>query len=148
MLGGMAVVRRSIVTIVGLLIVLGGIALMVLPGPGILLVVVGLAVLATEYAWARDLLGTAKEKAVKAQEEAVASPWRTGATVLFAVGMIAVGVAMLLVDDVRWPVYDGLLDSFWKPLTGGIVIVTSVILLTTTALAVRDARSDGPGWLG
>lgn len=144
----MAVVRRSIVTIVGLLIVLGGIALMVLPGPGILLVVVGLAVLATEYAWARDLLGTAKEKAVKAQEEAVASPWRTGATVLFAVGMIAVGVAMLLVDDVRWPVYDGLLDSFWKPLTGGIVIVTSVILLTTTALAVRDARSDGPGWLG
>ncbi|MFP5254203.1 MAG: hypothetical protein ACLGH4_10475, partial [Actinomycetes bacterium] len=66
----------------------------------------------------------------------------------FAVGMIAVGVAMLLVDDVRWPVYDGLLDSFWKPLTGGIVIVTSVILLTTTALAVRDARSDGPGWLG
>lgn len=144
----MAVVRRSIVTIVGLLIVLGGIALMVLPGPGILLVVVGLAVLATEYAWARDLLGTAKEKAVKAQEEAVASPWRTGATVLFAVGMIAVGVAMLLVDDVRWPVYDGLLDSFWKPLTGGIVIVTSVILLTTTALAIRDARSEGPGWLG
>jgi len=144
----MAVVRRSIVTVVGLLILLGGIALMVLPGPGILLVVVGLAVLATEYAWARDLLGTAKEKAVKAQEEAVASPWRTGATVLFAVGMIAVGVAMLLVDDVRWPVYDGLLDSFWKPLTGGIVIVTSVILLTTTALAVRDARSDGPGWLG
>ena len=144
----MAVVRRSIVTIVGLLIVAGGIALMVLPGPGILLVVVGLAVLATEYAWARDLLGTAKEKAVRAQEEAVASPWRTGATVLFAVGMVAVGVAMLLVDDVRWPVYDGLLDSFWRPLTGGIVIVTSVILLTTTALAVRDARSDGPGWLG
>lgn len=144
----MAVVRRSIVTIVGLLIVAGGIALMVLPGPGILLVVVGLAVLATEYAWAQNLLGTAKEKAVKAQEEAVASPWRTAATVLFAVGMIAVGVAMLVVDDVPWPVYDGLLDSFWRPLTGGIVIVTSVILLTTTALAVRDARSDGPGWLG
>lgn len=144
----MAVVRRSIVTVVGLLILLGGIALMVLPGPGILLVVVGLAVLATEYAWARDLLGTAKEKAVKAQEEAVASPWRTGATVLFALGMIGAGVAMLVVDDVAWPVWDGMLDAFWKPLTGGIVIVTSVILLTTTALAVRDARSDGPGWLG
>lgn len=144
----MALVKRSIITVVGLLIVLGGIALMVLPGPGILLVVVGLAVLATEYAWAQNLLGTAKEKAVKAQEEAVASPWRTAATVLFAVGMIAVGVAMLVVDDVPWPVYDGLLDSFWRPLTGGIVIVTSVILLTTTALAVRDARSDGPGWLG
>lgn len=140
--------KRSIITVVGLLIVLGGIALMVLPGPGILLVVVGLAVLATEYAWARNLLGTAKEKAVKAQEEAVASPWRTGATVLFALGMIGTGVAMMVVDDVAWPVWDGLLDSFWKPLTGGIVIVTSVILLTTTALALRDARSEGPGWLG
>lgn len=144
----MALVKRSIITVVGLLIVLGGIALMVLPGPGILLVVVGLAVLATEYAWARNLLGTAKEKAVKAQEEAVASPWRTGATVLFALGMIGTGVAMMVVDDVAWPVWDGLLDSFWKPLTGGIVIVTSVILLTTTALALRDARSEGPGWLG
>ena len=144
----MALVKRSIITVVGLLIVLGGIALMVLPGPGILLVVVGLAVLATEYAWARDLLGTAKEKAVKAQEEAVASPWRTGATVLFALGMIGAGVAMIIVDDVPWPVWDSLLDSFWKPLTGGMVIVTSVILLTTTALALRDARSEGPGWLG
>lgn len=143
----MAVVKRSIVTVVGVLIVALGFALMVLPGPGILLVVIGLAVLATEYAWARDLLGTAKEKAVKAQEEAVASPWRTGATVLFALGMIATGVAMIVVDDVSWPVWDGLLDSFWKPLTGGIVIVTSVILLTTTALAIRDARSEGPGWL-
>jgi len=144
----MALVRRSIVTIVGLLVVVGGIALMVLPGPGILLVVVGLAVLATEYAWARDLLGAAKEKAVQAQEEAVASPWRTWTTVLFALGMIVTGVAMVVVDDVAWPVWDAMLDSFWRPLTGGIVIVTSVILLTTTALAVRDARSDGPGWLG
>lgn len=135
-------------TIVGLLVVVGGIALMVLPGPGILLVVVGLAVLATEYAWARDLLGAAKEKAVQAQEEAVASPWRTWTTVLFALGMIVTGVAMVVVDDVAWPVWDAMLDSFWRPLTGGIVIVTSVILLTTTALAVRDARSDGPGWLG
>lgn len=144
----MALVKRSVVTIVGLLVVAGGIALLVLPGPGILLVVVGLAVLATEYAWARDLLGTAKEKALKAQEEAVASPWRTGATVLFAVAMVGAGIAMLVVDDVPWPLWDGLLDSFWTPVTGGIVIVTSAVLLTTTALAVRDARSDGPGWLG
>lgn len=144
----MSLVKRSVVTVVGLLIVAGGLALMVLPGPGILLVVVGLAVLATEYVWARNLLGAAKEKALKAQEEAVASPWRTASTVVFALGMIVAGMAMIVVDDVSWPVWDGLLDSFWKPLTGGIVIVTSVILLTTTALAVRDTRSDGPGWLG
>ncbi|MFP5252918.1 MAG: PGPGW domain-containing protein [Actinomycetes bacterium] len=144
----MAVLKRSIVTVVGVLVVLVGVALMVLPGPGVLLVVVGLAILATEYAWARDLLGTAKEKALKAQEEAVASPWRTGATVLFGLVTAATGVAMLVVEDVAWPAWDTTLDAFWKPVTGAIVIVTSVILLTTTALAVRDARSDGPGWLG
>jgi len=36
----MALVRRSVITVVGLLIVAGGIALMVLPGPGILLVLI------------------------------------------------------------------------------------------------------------
>jgi hypothetical protein len=144
----MPLLKRSIVTVVGLALVALGIALMVLPGPGILLVVVGLAVLATEYAWAQNLLGAAKEKAVAAQQEAVASPWRTWSTVLFALGMVAVGIAMILVDDVAWPWLDSTVDRFWTPLTGGIVIVTSVILLTTTALAVRDARSDGPGLFG
>lgn len=139
--------KRSVITVVGVLIVLAGIALMPLPGPGILVVVVGLAVLATEYAWARRALRTAKKQAVKAQEEAVASPWRTGLSVLSALVMGGVGVAMMVVEDVPWPVWDSLVDSVWTPLTGGFVIVTSVILLTTTALAVRDSRSDGPGLL-
>lgn len=144
----MALLRRSIVTVVGALLVAVGIALMVLPGPGILLVVAGLAVLATEFAWARDLLGTAKDRAVKAQQEAVASPWRTWSTVIFAFGMVGVGIAMIVIEDVPWPMWDSMIDRFWTPLTGGIVIVTSAILLTTTALAVRDARTDGPGILG
>jgi uncharacterized protein (TIGR02611 family) len=48
--------RRVGVTIVGVLVVLVGLALCVLPGPGLLVLAAGLAILATEYVWARRLL--------------------------------------------------------------------------------------------
>jgi uncharacterized protein (TIGR02611 family) len=47
------VVRRVIVSVVGVTVVLIGIALLVLPGPAFVVIPVGLAILATEYAWAR-----------------------------------------------------------------------------------------------
>ena len=47
------VVRRVIVSVVGATVLLIGIALLVLPGPAFLVIPVGLATLATEYAWAR-----------------------------------------------------------------------------------------------
>ena len=46
-------VRRVIVSVVGATVVLIGIALLVLPGPAFVVIPVGLAILATEYAWAR-----------------------------------------------------------------------------------------------
>jgi uncharacterized protein (TIGR02611 family) len=49
-------VRRVIVTVVGATVMLIGIALLVLPGPAIVVIPVGLAILATEYAWARRWL--------------------------------------------------------------------------------------------
>jgi uncharacterized protein (TIGR02611 family) len=44
------------VTIVGVLVVLVGIVLLPLPGPGWLIIFAGLGVLSTEYAWAARLL--------------------------------------------------------------------------------------------
>ena len=125
----MRVVKRSAVAILGVLLLAAGLAMMVLPGPGILVIVAGLAVLATEYVWARSLLDKAKTQAEKAQETAVASPWRTAATVLFAVGMLALGIVVVATPDVDLP--------FWSPVTGTVLIVTSLILLTTTYLTVR-----------
>lgn len=137
----MAVVKRSAVTIVGIVLVAAGVVLMPLPGPGILLVVAGLAVLATEYVWARKFLGRAKDEAEKAQEQAVASPPRTVATVLFGLGSLAVGIAMLVVDDVPWPVWDSTLDSVWTPVTGAFVVATSLFLLGTTTWTLRKERA-------
>jgi len=52
-LDNVKVVKRVIVSIVGATVLLIGIALLVLPGPAFIVIPVGLAILATEYAWAR-----------------------------------------------------------------------------------------------
>lgn len=134
--------KRSAVTVVGVCLVLGGIALMPLPGPGILVVVAGLAVLATEYVWARRLLRRAKAEAERAQEKAVASPARIATTVLLALAACGIGITMLVVEDVRWPILDSLIDSVWSPVTGGVVIVSSLIPLVTTAVSLRSSQEE------
>lgn len=53
---------RIVIAVVGISIVLGGLALIPLPGPGWLIVFGGLAVLATEFAWAARLLALARAK--------------------------------------------------------------------------------------
>ena len=52
-LDNIKVVRRVIVSVVGATVLLIGIALLVLPGPAFVVIPLGLAILATEYAWAR-----------------------------------------------------------------------------------------------
>ena len=62
--------KRIAVTIAGFLVVLLGLVLIPLPGPGWLIVFAGLAILATEYVWAERLLTYAKQK-VGAAKDAV-----------------------------------------------------------------------------
>ena len=58
--------KRVAVTVVGGALVLIGLAMFVLPGPGILVVVLGFAVLGTEYAWAAAALERTKKLAAQA----------------------------------------------------------------------------------
>jgi uncharacterized protein (TIGR02611 family) len=60
--------KRIAVTVAGFAVLLAGVALLVLPGPGWLLIFIGLAILATEYVWAERLLKTAKRKAGQAKD--------------------------------------------------------------------------------
>jgi hypothetical protein len=106
------------------------------------MIVAGLAVLATEYVWAHRLLAHARRQAEKAQEAAVASPVRTAGSLTFAVGLAVVGLAMVLISDVAWPVYDDTLDMVWGPVTGSILVVTGAVLITTTVLTIRAAKGE------
>ncbi len=49
-------VWRLIILVVGVTVVAVGVAMLVLPGPAIIVIPAGLAILATEFLWARRLL--------------------------------------------------------------------------------------------
>jgi uncharacterized protein (TIGR02611 family) len=57
------IVRRIIVSVVGATVLLIGFALLVLPGPAFIVIPIGLAILATEYAWARHWLRKVRQVA-------------------------------------------------------------------------------------
>jgi hypothetical protein len=57
----MKFLRRVLVALVGGTVLLIGIAMIVLPGPAILIIPAGLAILAIEFAWARHWLGKVRQ---------------------------------------------------------------------------------------
>jgi uncharacterized protein (TIGR02611 family) len=60
--------KRIGVTIAGFVVMLAGAAMLVLPGPGLLVIIAGLAILATEYVWAQRLLRIARERFEQAKD--------------------------------------------------------------------------------
>jgi uncharacterized membrane protein len=48
--------RRAAVLLAGVFLLLAGLAMLVLPGPGLVVIVLGCIVLATEFVWAHHLL--------------------------------------------------------------------------------------------
>jgi uncharacterized protein (TIGR02611 family) len=84
-------VRRFAVAVVGGALTLAGIALLVLPGPGFVLVAAGLALLATKFTWAARPLAYAKDKAQVGMDEVAQSKRRTALAVMGAVGLLAAG---------------------------------------------------------
>jgi len=59
--------KRLIVIVVGFTVLMIGIAMIVLPGPAFIVIPLGLAILASEFVWARGLLNKIKSK--------INSPW-------------------------------------------------------------------------
>jgi uncharacterized protein (TIGR02611 family) len=57
--------RKAVVLVIGGTFILFGVAMLVLPGPGILTIALGLAVLATEFVWARRWLKRLREKSAE-----------------------------------------------------------------------------------
>jgi tellurite resistance protein TerC len=61
------IVRKIVIAIVGVSVLCIGAAMIFLPGPAIVVIPIGLAILATEFAWAKVILHKLKEKL----------PWKT-----------------------------------------------------------------------
>lgn len=55
-------IKKIIVGVIGITILIIGILLLVLPGPAFIVIPIGLGILATEFAWAKNILEKVKQK--------------------------------------------------------------------------------------
>jgi uncharacterized protein (TIGR02611 family) len=55
-------IKRGGVFIIGMTLLIGGAAMLVLPGPGIAVMLLGLVVLSAEFKWAQRILAWARER--------------------------------------------------------------------------------------
>jgi hypothetical protein len=76
-----------------------GVAMLVLPGPGILVVLGGLVILATQFAWAERALDKVTESAASAANKASASRTRRFVMTISAAGMVIGGGFVVLADN-------------------------------------------------
>ncbi len=63
------ILRRLIIGVIGCTIVLFGVALIFLPGPGSIVIPIGLVILATEFAWARYAVRRGKHAVQTAKQK-------------------------------------------------------------------------------
>jgi uncharacterized protein (TIGR02611 family) len=82
------------VLLLGFGLVAAGIAMLVLPGPGWAAIILGLVVLASEYAWARRLLDPVRRWAQRAAQAALDPRVRKRNIALASVAALLVGAGL------------------------------------------------------
>lgn len=117
--------RKVVILIVGVTVVLAGVALLALPGPGMVVIIVGLVILATEFAWAQRWLDYAVEKAAGATTKVQES--RSGRLMLALSGLTLMTVGVLII----------VFFSQWI-VVGVSLVVAGVIGLCTLIPKVQD----------
>jgi hypothetical protein len=134
-------VRRLVLEIVGWALLVGGFAALFLPGPGLLMVVAGLAVLSEQYEWAERRLEPVKVMAYKAAADGVQTWPRIIASCSGAIALGAVGVYWGIRPDAPgwWP-----LDDDWWLIggwgTGATLILSAAIALGFIVYSFRTFR--------
>lgn len=135
--------RRTGIEIAGWTLIVLGVAALVLPGPGLLMLVAGLAVLSLRYAWANRWLRPVKVRAFRAAKQGVQTWPRIAFAVSSALTVVAAGIVWGLWRQVPrwWP----LQREWWLP--GGWATGTTLILsgcLALVLVAYSCVRFRGP----
>ena len=123
--------RRVVVSVLGAAVLGLGIVLLALPGPGVLVIALGFLILSSEYDWARRQFESARQKAADLADQAVAKPWSTALSVLAALGLVGLGVALGTVPALPF-------SSWW---TGGSLIFGGLAALATIVVSLRQAKA-------
>lgn len=134
----MRAIRRLALEVLGWLLVALGLAALVLPGPGLVLLVLGLALLAREYEWARRRLNPLRLRAVRAAADGVETTPRLLLSVLAALVLAAAGVLWVIDPPPPgwWPIAESLwLVGSWE--TGATLIASALLTLVLLWLSYR-----------
>ena len=135
------VLRRFGIEAAGWLLVVVGIAALVLPGPGLLALFAGVALLSTQYEWAERRLEPVKRAALRTAADGVATVPRIVGSCLGAAALVAIGVVWGLHPPAPgwWPVADKWwLLGGWG--TGATLILSGLIAAGTIVYSVRNFR--------
>ena len=84
--------KRVLVLILGVAVLAAGVAMLALPGPGILVIIVGLVILATEFTWAERALDRTTSTAAGAATKVTGNTSGQLALAASGIGMIVGGI--------------------------------------------------------
>lgn len=130
--------------IAGWVLVVAGIAALILPGPGLLLLALGLWALAKNYAWADRLLDPVKRAAYKGAAQGVRTWPRIIASTALALVLIALGILWGLRPAAPswWPLADKWwLFGGWG--TGAFLVFSGLLALGLLAWSMKNFRYGG-----
>jgi hypothetical protein len=136
--------QRVALEMFGWVLVVAGLAALVLPGPGLLLLAAGLYVHSLSYVWAEKLLEPVKRQAFKTAAESVETWPRIVFSTLIALGIIALGFVWGVGLPVPswWPV-----DEEWWLVggwgTGAVLIGSGIVALGLIVWSYRTFRVQG-----
>lgn len=86
--------KRLMILILGAAVLLAGVAMLALPGPGVLVIILGLVILATEFAWAERMLDRTTATAAGAAVRVTDNNTGRAALALSGLAMIVGGIVV------------------------------------------------------
>lgn len=124
--------KRLLLEAAGWVMLLGGLAAIPLPGPGLLITFAGLVLLSRQYAWAERRVGRVRSRALDGAAQSVATWPRLAVSIGAAFLLLAAGVAWIVSPPppTWWP----LAETWWLP--GGAVVGASQLASAVIALAL------------
>lgn len=160
--------KRVALEVLGWTLVVGGIAALILPGPGLLMLFGGLVVLSQQYEWAERHLRPMEIRAKRAACESVQTWPRIATSVLASAWILTLGVVWLVRPAVPgwWPAGSAIWEWFvrgavpgWWPFADSwwfigdwpvaiTFIASAVIAFALIAYSLRTYRGVDPKSLG
>ena len=137
--------KRVVLESLGWILIALGLAALVLPGPGLLMLFAGLALLALQYEWAERRVHPIRQAALKTAAESVKSWPRIILSVALSLGLVGIGICWGIHPPA--PLWWPLADKWWLAGgwgTGGTIIGSGTIALITIGYSFWAFRTRQP----